>query len=511
MHVALVLAMMATLSSAQTPQLHRKFEYKHSFRAPNLAQRDGTIPFWMVSGDAIASMEQLRLAPSMRSRRGIAWNKRVMSESESFEVEMSIKVTGQGRIGADGLAVWYTAQQGTLGPVFGSNDYWTGLGLMFDSFDNDGQKNNPFVSLMINDGTRSYDHHTDGSQQMLSGCQKDFRNKPFPMKVKIEYLKNVLTVLIHDGMTQNTRYEMCIRVENVILPKNGYFGLSAATGGLADDHDILEFSVYSLNTEMPKPPGTMPQAEQQKYDAEFEKQMQDYEKERQRFKEQHPDKAKDDDVDDFAKYFEDATARELRLIYESQNAIHLVMQQMEQKLQAIVQQQNQHTQLINTVRSGGAVQQQPATGGGAPVAGGGFGQEEKNEALQALRELTSGLRDMRTYVNEIYTRTFNMEQKINQGAGAQPQAAGQGQGTVQQVGGATDFATIKNYLESVQADVRHIRANQNNMGQGNAQGGACPDVACLTSTFFLIIVGAQSALIVVLLMFRRGQEKAKFY
>lgn len=54
--------------------------------------------------------------------------------------------------------------------VFGSNDFWTGMGLFFDSFDNDGQKNNPFVALMINDGTRQYDHQTDGSQQMLSGC-----------------------------------------------------------------------------------------------------------------------------------------------------------------------------------------------------------------------------------------------------------------------------------------------------------------------------------------------------
>ncbi len=52
---------------------------------------------------------------------------------------------------------------------------------------------------------------------------------------------------------------------------------------ILDDHDVLEFSVYSLNTEMPKPPGTLPQAEQQKYDAEFEKQMQDYEKERQKW------------------------------------------------------------------------------------------------------------------------------------------------------------------------------------------------------------------------------------
>ena len=46
----------------------------------------------------------------------------------------------------------YTAQQGTIGPVFGANDFWTGMGIMLDSFDNDGGKNNPSISLMINDG-----------------------------------------------------------------------------------------------------------------------------------------------------------------------------------------------------------------------------------------------------------------------------------------------------------------------------------------------------------------------
>jgi mannose-binding lectin 1 len=74
-------------------------------RAPNLAQRDGSVPFWIVTGDAIASNEQLRLAPSMRSRKGIAWNKRPFSESENFEIDFAFKVTGQ-RIGADGLALW---------------------------------------------------------------------------------------------------------------------------------------------------------------------------------------------------------------------------------------------------------------------------------------------------------------------------------------------------------------------------------------------------------------------
>ena len=38
------------------------------------------------------------------------------------------------------------------------------------------------------------------------------------------------------------------RAENVVLPKNGYFGVSAATGGLADDHDVLKFITHSLRS-----------------------------------------------------------------------------------------------------------------------------------------------------------------------------------------------------------------------------------------------------------------------
>lgn len=68
----------------------------------------------------------------------------------------------------------------------------------------------------------------------MAGCLRDFRNKPFPTKAKIEYFNNVLTVLFHNGMTNNEQdYEMCLRYENVFLPEEGYFGLSAATGGLA--------------------------------------------------------------------------------------------------------------------------------------------------------------------------------------------------------------------------------------------------------------------------------------
>ena len=48
-------------------------------------------------------------------------------------------------------------------------------------------------------------------------------------------------------MTNNIDdYELCLRAENVFLPAEGYFGISAATGGLADDHDVTSFLTHSL-------------------------------------------------------------------------------------------------------------------------------------------------------------------------------------------------------------------------------------------------------------------------
>jgi hypothetical protein len=63
----------------------------------------------------------------------------------------------------------------------------------------------------------------------------------------MEYYKQTLTVLYHNGMSNDpAAYEICSRIENVQLPPAGYYGISAATGGLADDHDVLSFVTHSL-------------------------------------------------------------------------------------------------------------------------------------------------------------------------------------------------------------------------------------------------------------------------
>lgn len=84
----------------------------------------------------------------------------------------------------------------------------------------------------------------------MAGCLRDFRNKPFATRARIQYYMNTLTLLFHNGMTNNDDdFELCFRVEHIVLPKYGYFGLSAATGGLADDHDVFHFLTTSLHTD----------------------------------------------------------------------------------------------------------------------------------------------------------------------------------------------------------------------------------------------------------------------
>lgn len=116
----------------------KRFEYKLSFKGPHLVFKDGSIPFWEHGGSAIASNDQIRLTPSIRSQKGRIWSKNAIQVAD-WEIEVVLRVNGRGRVGADGMAIWYTDKMGTEGPVFGSNDNWNGLGIFLDSFDNDAQ------------------------------------------------------------------------------------------------------------------------------------------------------------------------------------------------------------------------------------------------------------------------------------------------------------------------------------------------------------------------------------
>ncbi|XP_048359691.1 protein ERGIC-53 isoform X2 [Sphaerodactylus townsendi] len=470
------------------PAPHRRFEYKYSFKGPHLVQADGSVPFWVHTGNAIPSADQIRITPSLKSQKGSVWTKS-KSVFEYWEIEVTFRVTGRGRIGADGLAVWFTEGQGLEGPVFGAADNWNGIGIFFDSFDNDAKKNNPAIVIVGNNGKLHYDHQNDGSTQALASCQRDFRNKPYPVRAKIVYYQKTLHVFINNGFTPDKEdYEFCAKVENMVLPSEGYFGISAATGGLADDHDVLSFLTFQLTEpgKVAPPPDTeIPEKDKEKYQEEFEHFQQELDKKKEEFQKEHPDV--EGHIDDF---FESVSDRELRQIFEGQNRIHLEIKQLNRQLDMILDEQRRYVSTVTEEIS--------RRGAGVP------GQQGQ-VSLQGVDTIVKNQQEVMRQVGEIRNSMGEALRLV--GSVQHPNSAGAIYETTQH------FNDIKEHLHVVKRDIEHLV--QRNMPSNEKP--KCPELppfpSCLSTTHFFIFVAVQTVLFVSYIMYRSQQEAAakKFF
>jgi len=501
----ILLAFAVLGTSGQTP--YKRFEYKYSFKPPYLSQKDGTVPFFEHLGNAIASEENLRVTPSLRSQKGSIWS-RLQTTFDWWEVELVFRVTGRGRIGADGLAFWYTEDRAKEGPVFGSMDQWRGLGLFFDSFDNDNKHNNPYIMAMPNDGTKLYDHQNDGSTQQIAGCLRDFRNKPFPVRAKIQYYKNILQVMFNNGMSNNENdYELCLRVENVFLPARGYFGVSAATGGLADDHDVQKFLTSSLTAEQPAGgvgDAGIPSQEQQKFDKEFEGYQQELQKKKDEYIKEHPEAQKEKDDDD---WFEEEQIRELRQIFQGQSDLRLLIQTISRRIDEMVgRQENTNSLLTNLQQNALALGQgqmpqvPPPAHGQVPVQQipSPIQRFEVDNILAASRELVASTREIKNLLVTISTKQDHQA--------AQPASYGN-------IDISSSVNELKEGINGVKRDVSMVSQRVHSIPLSPAAQVECPSSSCV-STFTLIVVAAiQMAVFLGYSIYKGSKESQtkKFY
>ncbi|CAK9827423.1 Protein ERGIC-53 [Anthophora retusa] len=470
---------------------HRKFEYKYSFKPPYLAQKDNSVPFWEYGGNAIASAENVRVAPSLRSQKGAIWVKQPVT-FDWWEVELIFRVTGRGRIGADGLAFWYTSSKGAYnGTVFGSSDQWKGLGIFFDSFDNDNKHNNPYIMAVLNDGTKTFDHANDGTTQLSTGCLRDFRNKPFATRAKIEYYQNTLTVLFHNGMTNNEQdYEMCFRVENVVLPKGGYFGVSAATGGLADDHDVSHFLTHSLY-----PPGQLrldgqkvSLEEQEKLSQEYMDYQKKLEQQKEEYRRDHPNEHRE--KEEFEEYFETDNQRELRQIFFGQSQIFDALRDFNRKLDEIVGRQERTLSLISQVQVGGV-----SVGGGQPgqpVLIDTIRRQEVDTVLNNQNAILNTAREIKSYITEVNSKSDNILNHQARAPTAQVQPMGYDSHAL--------ISEMRDGLNTLKRDVGQVLTKLNS---GTTD---CPTTNCLTTTMFLIFVAVQMIILLAYSTYRDNKE-----
>uniref|UniRef100_A0A3Q0STY5 Lectin, mannose-binding, 1 n=1 Tax=Amphilophus citrinellus TaxID=61819 RepID=A0A3Q0STY5_AMPCI len=415
-------------SSTSEEAPHRRFEYKYSFKGPHLSQTDGSIPFWIHTGNAIPSADQVRITPSLRSQRGSVWTKNKVS-FENWEAEVTFRVSGRGRMGADGLAVWFTSAQGLDGPVYGAADQWNGVGIFFDSFDNDGKKNNPAILVVGNNGKLVYDHQNDGSTQALGTCLRDFRNKPYPVRAKITYYRKTLTVMINNGFTPDREdYEFCTKVDNMIIPSDGFFGISAATGGLADDHDVLSFLLFRLTEPGQQP---IPKEEKDKYQEEFQNFQQELDKKKEEFQKEHPD-VQGEPIEDL---YESVNDREIRQVFEGQNRIHLEIKQLNRQLAMILDEQRRYVSVITD---------EVAKRGTNAESG------QLDSAGQQLGSIVATQQEVLRNLDELKN---SFHESLRQIGSVQHQGNPVGMGTYETV---QHFNDIKEHLHTVKRDVEHL-------------------------------------------------------
>jgi len=265
-----LLAGVAVCVTAQPSLVSTKYEPEshHSLRAP----LDKSQVYWNFGGSTVVTKDIIRLTPSTQDRRGWLWNEYPL-ESTNWEVEFKIEIFSKPHFGGDGFGFWVLAGEqdpsfsqsadALMGPLFGLRSDFKGFGVVIDVYDNDQRRNNPAVFVLTNPSGKptSYNHDNDYEDDMVktlpdntagtgaSGngaykCVADIRNTGKVTKMLVKFLHRNVHVYIDTN--EGLGYKFCLAVKLDEEFKDHHFAFTAATGQVADNHDLLEITTRYL-------------------------------------------------------------------------------------------------------------------------------------------------------------------------------------------------------------------------------------------------------------------------
>ncbi|RLN92171.1 hypothetical protein BBJ28_00013314 [Nothophytophthora sp. Chile5] len=258
--VGVLLAFVVLLSALQQLQLaSAKLLPQVSFEKP-FDDIDGEglrqIGDNFVYGDNTAvSRHFARLTPDRQSKRGYIWGKEKLAAKE-FAMVFTFRISGQAKAWyGDGLALWITPSKYVQGDNHGFIGEFKGVGVLFDTFVNKehggGHKD---VTFFENDGSKTLDelNEMDKVGCMAPGIRYYEKNAAFSpslnmSRAKITYTQadKLLTILVDADASGN--WVKCYSQQLTIgddWMNEAYVGISASTGGLADNHDVIALNVY---------------------------------------------------------------------------------------------------------------------------------------------------------------------------------------------------------------------------------------------------------------------------
>ena len=224
----------------------RSFEPVYSLVPPYFED----IPFWSQGGSTTPKESVLRLTEDAQHTRGWLWSSVPADLGDAWEVDLKFRVHGRGeKFFGDGLAFWYAKDTGVPGSIHGNQDRWTGLGVFFDTYDNDDKRHahkHPFAHPVANDGSLTYLQALEDPRHSV-GCHAEFRDRFVDTRdnlARITYVRGTLSMRIQ---LRQGEWQECFTTSGLELPAGYHFGVTASTGDLSDAHDVVSIEVFKVH------------------------------------------------------------------------------------------------------------------------------------------------------------------------------------------------------------------------------------------------------------------------
>eukprot|EP00485_Elphidium_margaritaceum_P002381 CAMPEP_0202688512 /NCGR_PEP_ID=MMETSP1385-20130828/4014_1 /ASSEMBLY_ACC=CAM_ASM_000861 /TAXON_ID=933848 /ORGANISM="Elphidium margaritaceum" /LENGTH=442 /DNA_ID=CAMNT_0049343505 /DNA_START=44 /DNA_END=1372 /DNA_ORIENTATION=+ len=238
---------------------HLPIEEHHSFRAPF----DVSMPYWTYGGSTVCTDNFIRLTPATQSRAGWLINEFEL-QSTDWEIELQFEVRSDYHIGGDGFGIFVLndtfhprrnkGHNYLTGSIFGLTEKFQGFGVVFDTYDNDGNRDNPttFVLKQEKQNMQTWNHNNDFADNLVKEtpgsdaayhCSTNYRNDG-DSKVILRYIGGELHVYIK---TNKDEFEYCLSVKIGLDTRRYYIAFTAMTGQVADRHDLLALNTRYLD------------------------------------------------------------------------------------------------------------------------------------------------------------------------------------------------------------------------------------------------------------------------
>lgn len=287
------------------------------------------------------------------------------------------------------------------------------------------------------------------------------------------------------------------------LPTYGHFGLSAATGSLSDDHDVLKFLTHSLLE-----PGKYQTPEEikdrEKYNREYEAYKQKMDQKQQEYMKAHPNEANKLKNADPSDEYDTLGEREFQQILSAQGEVHDILRSLNHKLDEILGKQERSLSMMSALQSGAYQQhlQQPQYQPPPAVAGQQPPAVNRHEFEALLGQQ-----------NELVANSRQIKQSILSMANAgqhQPASVQQASQFNQAV--LTETRDGVNTLRQELANLGTKLMSQNaHQAAAQIQQPTCP--SCLSTSTFLVAIALQIAVFVGYSFWQstRNDQSKKFY